>query len=51
MSQEFDRKVLDSAKQKEFYRYEYMSDFENSNEKLPSKEKFCSSLANKKNSW
>ena len=51
LSQEFDRKVLDSAKQKEFYRYEYMSDFENSNEKLPSKEKFCSSLANKKNSW
>ena len=32
------------VKQKRFYPNEYMSDFENFKEKLPSKEKFCSLL-------
>ena len=49
LSQDFDSKVLDLVKQKGFYLYEYMSDFEKFKEKLPSKEKFYSSLTNKKN--
>ena len=48
MSEEFDNKVLDLAKQKGFYPYEYMSDFEKFKEELSSKEKFYSSLTGKK---
>ena len=40
LSQEFDKKVLDLAKQKGFYPYEYMSNFEKFKEELLSKEKF-----------
>ena len=36
-SQELDNNVLDLVKQKRFYPYEYMSDFEKYKEKLPSK--------------
>ena len=39
ISQEFDNYVLDLDKQKGFYPYEYMSDFEKFNEELPSKER------------
>ena len=49
MSQEFDHNELDTVKQKEFYPYEYMSDFENFKEDLPRKEKFYSSLTGKNN--
>ena len=45
----FDNNVLDLAKQKGFYPYEYMSHFEKFKEQLPSKEKFYSSLTSKKN--
>ena len=48
MSQEFDNNVLDLAKEKELYSYEYLSDFEKFNEELPSKEKFYSSLTDRK---
>ena len=48
LSQEFDNNVLDLVKQKGFYPYEYMSDFEKFKEKLPSKEKFYSSFTDKK---
>ena len=48
LTQEFDNNVLDPVKQKGFYPYEYMSNFENFKEKLPSKEKFYSSLTDKK---
>ena len=41
-SQKFNSKVLDLVKQKGFYPYEYMSDFEKFKEQLPSKEKFYS---------
>ena len=44
MSQEFDNKVLDLVKQKGFYPYEYLRDFE----KLKKKETFYSSLIGKK---
>ena len=44
LSQEFDNNVLDLVKQKGFYPYEYMSDFEKFIEELPSKEKFYSFL-------
>ena len=44
MSQEFGNNVLDLAKQKGFYHYEYMNDFEKFKKKLPSKEKFYRSL-------
>ena len=37
MSQEFDNKVLDLVKRKEFYPYEYMNDFKKTKEQLPSK--------------
>ena len=43
LSQEFDNNVLDLVKQKGFYPYEYMCDFEKFKEELPSKEKFYSS--------
>ena len=39
ISQEFDNCVLDLDKQKGFYPYEYMSDFEEFNEELRSKER------------
>ena len=48
MSQEFDKNKLDLVKQKSFYPYEYMTDFEKFKEQLPSKEKFYSSLMGKK---
>ena len=48
LSQEFHRKVLDLVKQKVFYVYDYVSDFEKFKEELPSKEKFYSSLTSKK---
>ena len=48
LSQEFDDKILDLVKQKQFYPYENMSDFEKFKEQLPSKQKFYSSLAGKK---
>ena len=48
MSQELDNNVLDFVKQKGFYPHEYISDFEKFNEKLPSKEKFYSSLTDRK---
>ena len=48
-SQEFGNKVLGLVKQKEFYLFEYMSDFEKFKEELPCKEKFYSSLTGKKN--
>ena len=48
LSQEFDNNVLDLVKEKELYPYEYMGDFEKLKEKLPSKEKFYSSLTDRK---
>ena len=48
-TQEFDQKKLDLVKQKGFYSYEYMTDFEKFKEKLPSKERFYSLLTGKKN--
>ena len=48
LNQEFDNNVLDLVQRKGFYPYEYMSDFEEFKEKLPSKEKFYSSLTGKK---
>ena len=47
-SQEFDNSVLDLIKQKGFYAYECMSDFEKFKEELRSKENFYSSLTGKK---
>ena len=51
LSQEFDNNILDLdlVKQKRFYPYEYMSDFENFKEELPSKKKLYNSLTRKKN--
>ena len=49
-TQEFDGKVLDLVKQKGFYPCGYMSGFEKFKKQLPSKEKFYSSLVNKRNS-
>ena len=40
--QEFDNNVLDLVKQKRFYLYKYMSDFEKFKQQLPRKEKFYS---------
>ena len=48
LSQESDNNVLDLVKQKGFYCYDYMSDFEKFREELPSKEKFYSSLIDTK---
>ena len=48
MSQEFDNNVLDLVKQKGFYSYEYINDFEKFKEEFPSKEKFYGSLTNRK---
>ena len=48
LSQEFESIVLDLVKQKGYYQYQYMSDFENFKERLLNKEKFYSLLADKK---
>ena len=48
LSQEFHNNVLGLVKQKGFYSYEYMSDFKNFKEELPSKEKLFSSLTDRK---
>ena len=48
LSQEFDNNVFDLVKQKEFYPYEYMRDFEKFKEELPSKQKFYGSLTDRK---
>ena len=48
MSQEFDNSVLDLVHQEGFYAYEYLSDFEMFKEEFPSKEKFYSSLKDRK---
>ena len=50
LSQEFDNNVLDLVKQKGFYPYEYMGDFENFKEELHNKEKLYSSLTDRKTS-
>ena len=50
IKKEFDSNVLDLTKEKGFYSYEHMSDFEKFKEKLPSKEKLYSLLTDKKNS-
>ena len=47
-SQKFDSEVLDLVKQKGFYPYEYMCDFENFYETLPDKNEFYSSLIGKR---
>ena len=47
LSQEFDNNVLDLVKQKGFYPYEYVSNFEKVKEQIPSKEKFYSLLTGK----
>ena len=49
MIQEFDKNKLDLVKKKEFYPFEYMTDFGKFKEKFPGKEKFYSSLTGKKN--
>ena len=48
LSQEFDNNVLDLAKQKGFYPYEYMNDFEKFQDEMASKEKFYSFLLTEK---
>ena len=48
MSLEFDNKVLDLVKEKGFYPYKYMIDFEKFKEELSRIEKFCSSLTGRK---
>ena len=48
LSQEFDNNILDLVKQKGFYPYEYMNDFEKSKEEFPNKKKFYSSLTDRK---
>ena len=47
LSQELDNNVIDLDK-KGFYLYEYKSDFEIFEEELPSHEKICSSLTDRK---
>ena len=49
LSQEFENNVLDLVKQKGFYPYEYVSDFEKFKEQLQNKEKIYSLLTGKKN--
>ena len=48
LSKECDNNVLDLVKQKGFYHYEYMSNFQEFKEQLPSKENFYSLLTSKK---
>ena len=40
LSEEFNKNKLDLVKQKGFYPFEYVSDFEKSKEELPRKKKF-----------
>ena len=47
MSQQLDNNVLDLVKQKGFYPYEHMSNFQKFKEELPSKEKFYNSLTDR----
>ena len=47
MRQKFNKELLDSVKQKGFYPYERMCDFEKFNETLPIKNKFYTSLSEK----
>ena len=49
MCQEFDNNVLDLVKQKRFYPYAYMTDFEKFKEELPCKERFYSLLTGRRN--
>ena len=49
LSQEFDSKVLDLVRQKEFYPQIYLSGFEKSKERLPSKKKFYSLMIDEQN--
>ena len=51
LSQEFDSNVLDLVKRKGFYAYEHMSGYKKFEEKLPSKEKFYSSLTDILKIW
>ena len=51
LSQEFHSDVLDVVKQKVFYPDEHVSRFENFNKRLPTEEKFYSSLTDKKISY
>ena len=48
MSHELNNNVIDLVKQKGFYPDEYLSDFEKFKKELPSKEKFYSSLTDRK---
>ena len=48
LNQEFGNNVLDLVKQKGFYSYQYMNDFEKFKEELPNKEKFWNSVTDKK---
>ena len=48
LSQEFDNNILDLVKQKGFYPYEYMNDFEKFQDEMASKEKFYSFLLTEK---
>ena len=48
LSHEFENNVLDLVKQRAFYPHKYMSNFEKFKEELPSKEKFYSSLTDRK---
>ena len=50
LSQEFDNNVLVLVKQKGFHPYEYMDDFERLKVEFPSKEKFYSTLTDRKTS-
>ena len=45
LGQEFDNNILDLVKQKGFYPYEYMNDFEKINKELLIKEKFYGLLS------
>ena len=49
LSQELDNNLLDLVKQRGFYAYEYMSEFEKFKEELRSKEEFYSLLTGKLN--
>ena len=48
LSQELDNNVLDLVKQKEFYPYGYLSDFEKLKEELPRKKMFYSLSTDRK---
>ena len=48
MSEEFDSDILNLVKRQVFNAYEYMSSFEKFKERFPSKDKFHSSLTDKK---